>query len=153
MSTCEISVKTFSELTTEELYIILRLRSEVFVVEQKCIYQDIDNYDQDALHVCAYANNELQAYTRIIKPEIKYIGASSVGRVLTNPSSRSQGLGKEIVMAAIKQCNEVWPSLPITISAQQYLEKFYSELGFDKKSDAYMEDDIPHIEMTLQPSN
>lgn len=148
MSNSDIQVKTFNELTSAELYLILRLRSEVFVVEQECIYQDIDNFDQDALHVCAYVGNELQAYARIIKPEVKYTGATSIGRVLTNPNNRSRGLGKEILTAAIKYCNETWPSLPITISAQQYLEKFYSDVGFNKMSEPYLEDDIPHIEMT-----
>lgn len=144
-----VNAKNFDELSNTELYALLKLRAEVFIVEQECIYQDIDDYDQQAVHVCAYVDSELVAYTRLIKPGIKY-AAASLSRVVTKPDTRSNGYGKQIVSHGINYCKEFWPHFPITISAQEYLQKFYESFGFEKKNAAYMEDGIPHIEMTLE---
>ncbi|MDD9891242.1 MAG: GNAT family N-acetyltransferase [Gammaproteobacteria bacterium] len=148
MSNLEVTVKSFSELSNAELYSFLRLRAEIFIVEQQCIYQDLDDFDQEAVHVCAYADRKLVAYTRLIAPGIKYPGAS-IGRVITKSCSRNRGIGSEIVACALRTSKALWPYSPITISAQEYLQNFYARFGFEKQSDAYMEDGIPHIEMTV----
>lgn len=139
----------FAQLHLATLYSILRLRTEVFVVEQNCVYQDMDNYDQQALHLCGMADAQLLAYARLLAPGVKYPDAS-IGRVVTAPGARGTGRGREVVARAIMQCEGLWPEAGITLSAQHHLEKFYSSLGFKAVSDSYMEDGIPHIEMTRQ---
>ncbi|MFT4889066.1 MAG: ElaA protein [Pseudohongiellaceae bacterium] len=140
--------KAFSELTTIELYALLQLRSEVFVVEQNCVYQDVDGYDQIAQHLLMYLGDELCAYSRLIPPGIKYESAS-LGRVVTRGSARGGGHGKALMKSAIAHCKRLWPQASLTISAQAYLEKFYQDIGFKVESEPYMEDDIPHIQMRL----
>ena len=146
--------RRFDELSTEDLYRILQLRAEVFVVEQDCAYQDVDDLDQGALHVLGYltGDNEAQlaCYTRLLPPGIKYEGVS-IGRVVTNKSARGGGAGKALMVNSIAFCGEQWPGKAITISAQQHLEKFYTELGFETQSEPYAEDGIPHIRMQLNP--
>lgn len=137
---------SFNQLTPVELYSILRLRSEVFVVEQDCVYQDIDDNDQHALHLCGMHAASLICYARLFAPGVKYPGAS-IGRVVTAPTVRGAGLGNELMQQAVLQCNAHWPRANITISAQHHLEKFYNNLGFKGVSEPYMEDGIPHIEM------
>ena len=136
----------FHELTAAQLYEILALRSAVFVVEQNCVYQDPDGYDPNALHLMGHRDNNLLCYTRLLAPGVKYEGAS-IGRVITNTAARGTGLGKQLMTESIKACENHWPGSPISISAQQYLEKFYFELGFKAETDPYMEDGIPHIKM------
>jgi len=140
--------KSFDELTTLELYALLQLRSEVFVVEQNCAYQDVDGYDQSAMHLLMYLDDELCAYSRLIPPGIKYKSAS-LGRVVTQRSARGGGHGKALMESAKAHCERLWPQMGLTISAQAYLEKFYQSLGFKTESEPYMEDDIPHIQMRL----
>ena len=140
--------KTFDQLSRDELYEILRLRSAVFVVEQQCIYQDADNFDQAAHHVIGLTRDDITCYARLLAPDTKYRTAS-IGRVVANRASRRRGYGKELMNFAIKQCEELWPGLGITISAQQYLEDFYQQLGFVKASSAYLEDGIAHIKMVM----
>ncbi|SDQ13564.1 GNAT family N-acetyltransferase [Flagellimonas zhangzhouensis] len=142
----QIAVKTFDELTTSELYELLRLRSEVFVVEQDCVYQDVDNKDQKALHVLGTKNGELAAYTRIFKPG-DYFKNASIGRVVVAADQRKYGLGKQIMQASLTAIEEKFPNQPIEISAQSYLLKFYTELGFKAFGDEYLEDGIPHKRM------
>jgi len=142
----EVSVKTFNELTTEELYQILRLRSEVFVVEQDCVYQDVDNKDQKALHVLGIKNNEVVAYTRVFEPG-DYFDNVSIGRVVVSQDQRKYGLGKQIMQASLAAINQRFPDKPIEISAQSYLLKFYTELGFNAFGEEYLEDGIPHRRM------
>lgn len=137
----------FSELDTDLLYAILRLRSEVFVVEQNCVYQDLDDNDQQALHLVGLDGGSLVCYARLFAPGVKYAGAS-IGRVITAPGARGSGLGRPLMEQAIGYCDKTWPRAPITISAQQHLEQFYTSVGFQTVSAPYMEDDIPHIEMT-----
>jgi ElaA protein len=139
-------VKTFGELTTTELYALLRLRSEVFVVEQACAFQDMDDTDQLAVHVMGYIDNELAAYTRLFGPGIKYEYAS-IGRVVTSQKARGSGAGRLLMEYSIAIVEERFGKAPIKIGAQQYLQKFYTSLGFVKSSEMYMEDGIPHIEM------
>lgn len=139
-------VKSFSELNTTDLYSILQLRSEVFVVEQDCVYQDIDFKDQKALHVLGYKNDVLIAYTRIFKPE-DYFNNSSIGRVLVKETERKFNYGHQIMKASLKAIKEYYKVDKITISAQKYLKKFYESHGFYQVNDEYLEDGIPHIRM------
>jgi ElaA protein len=141
-----ISVKSFNEFTTEELYEVLRLRSEIFVVEQNCVYQDIDLKDQKAIHVLGYFQNELMAYTRIFKPG-DYFQQASIGRVLVKESYRSRKWGHDIMEASIKAIEQHFLTTSIKISAQQYLEKFYNNMGFLTVGEPYLEDGIPHVAM------
>jgi ElaA protein len=141
-----IFVKPFSQLTAEELYEVLRLRSEIFVVEQNCVYQDMDLNDQKAFHVLGYLHEELVAYTRIFKPG-DYFGDASIGRVLVKESYRNRKLGYDIMNASIKAIEQDFHTASIKISAQQYLEKFYKNLGFVTVGTPYLEDGIPHIGM------
>ncbi|MBC7949430.1 MAG: GNAT family N-acetyltransferase [Chitinophagaceae bacterium] len=142
--------KKFDELSTQELYAILRLRSEVFVVEQKCVFQDMDNKDQFCFHLLGWSSNDLVAYTRLVPPGISY-EQPSIGRVVTSPLVRSAGIGKALMEKSIEETERLFGSLPIRIGAQVYLTKFYNSLGFKQSSDIYDEDGIDHIEMIRQP--
>ena len=146
MSAFTWTCKTFDQLNRDELYEILRLRSAVFVVEQRCIYQDVDNFDQAAHHVMGLIGGEITCYARLLAPDTKYLTAS-IGRVVANRANRRRGYGKELLSFAIKQCEDLWPGLGITISAQQYLEGFYQRLGFVTASSPYLEDEIAHLKM------
>jgi len=140
-------VKTFEELTNIELYALLRLRTEVFVVEQNCVFQDMDNSDQQAVHLMGFdEENELVAYTRLFGPGIKYT-YSSIGRVVTSKKARGSGAGRLLMEQSIEQVEKLFGKGAIKIGAQQYLQKFYTSLGFEQSSEMYLEDDIPHIEM------
>jgi ElaA protein len=134
--------KSFDELSVHELYAAMRLRSEVFVVEQNCVYLDPDGYDDRAMHLLGYRDGELVAYARIFGPGIKYAEAS-IGRVITSAAVRGTGAGQELMREAIARCE---PG-PIRIGAQQYLERFYGAFGFVRVSEPYDEDGIMHIEM------
>ena len=138
--------KTFKELNTTELYQILQLRSEVFVVEQDCVYQDLDFKDQKSLHVFGMINNKVIAYTRIFKPG-DYFDNASIGRVVVSKEERSSGYGVDLMEASIKAVEDNFNTSKITISAQVYLTKFYNSLGFKKVGEEYLEDGIPHIRM------
>jgi ElaA protein len=142
----EIFTKKFSELTTTELYAILQLRSEVFVVEQDCVYQDIDFKDQKALHVIGIKNHKIIAYTRIFKPR-DYFEKASIGRVVVAKNERINKYGYQIMNASIQAIHHFFNETEIKISAQKYLKKFYENLGFVMVGDEYLEDGIPHIAM------
>lgn len=141
-----ISVKRTDELTSKELINILKARVEVFVVEQNCPYQEVDDEDFDDLHVCLIEDNNLKAYTRIINKGEKI----SFGRVLVVKKYRKQGLGEKIVAATIEEIKNRFPGKPIQIQAQAYLQKFYTQFGFKPISKVYLEDDIPHIDMLME---
>lgn len=141
-----IVTKTFNELTTNELYAILQLRSEVFVVEQDCVYQDIDFKDQKALHVIGFKADKIVAYTRIFKPG-DYVDRSSIGRVIVNQTERKHKYGYTIMEASIAAIKTCFNETEIHISAQCYLKKFYNSLGFKEIEEEYLEDGIPHIKM------
>ncbi len=140
--------KTFDELSTQELYQILRLRSEVFVVEQNCVYQDIDNKDQKALHLFGIVEGEIIAHSRLFKPG-DYFEFSSIGRVVVALKHRDKNFGHELIDQSILEINRRFNVQNITISAQLYLKKFYESHGFVATSETYLEDDIPHIEMKI----
>jgi len=142
----KITTKTFKELTTDELYALLQLRSEVFVVEQDCVYQDIDYKDQKALHVLGFKNNKLVAYTRLFKPG-DYFNYASIGRVIVAQNEREHKYGYDIMNASINAIKEYYKETRIKISAQMYLKKFYNNLGFEEVGEGYLEDGIPHIGM------
>ncbi len=142
----DISVKKFDELSVNELYGILQLRSEVFVVEQECAYQDLDAKDQKALHVLGLKNNSIVAYTRILKPG-DYFKEANIGRVVVKIAERKYGFGHEIMIASIKAVREHLNTTTIHLSAQTYLRKFYHSLGFIEVGEEYLEDGIPHIGM------
>ena len=140
--------KTFDELLTQELYQILRLRSEVFVVEQNCVYQDIDNKDQKALHLFGEFEGKIIAYSRLFKPG-DYFEFSSIGRVVVAEKYRNKNFGHELIDQSILEIKKHFKEDNITISAQLYLKKFYEIHGFITTSEEYLEDDIPHIEMKI----
>ena len=142
----EINVKEYQELTTQELYDLLQLRSEVFVVEQDCVYQDIDGKDQKALHVIGYKNNQLVAYTRLFKPG-DYFKEASIGRVVVKESERKHKYGYDIMKASIQAVKDYYNQSQIRISAQTYLKTFYNNLDFVEVGEEYLEDGIPHINM------
>ena len=139
-----IVIKSFNELSVEELYNILQLRSETFVVEQNCVYQDMDDKDQKALHVLGKKNNKIIAYTRIFKSG-DYFDVSSIGRVIVAKSERQYGYGYDIMNASINAIKQNFNESKIKLSAQCYLKKFYNNLGFIEVGEEYLEDDIPHI--------
>ena len=139
-------IKRFNELSTSELYSLLQLRSEVFVVEQNCVYQDVDGKDNKAIHVLGYFDTELAAYSRLFDKGI-YFEEASIGRVVVSPKHRDKKLGHDLMQVSIGAVNEHFNQNNITISAQEYLKKFYESHGFVQTSEMYLEDDIPHIQM------
>ena len=140
------SVKTYNDLSKDELYALLQLRSEVFVVEQDCVYQDIDGKDQKALHVLGFKNDVLVAYTRIFSPG-DYFENASIGRVIVKETERKNEYGYDLMKVSIDAVNHHFKVSEITISAQTYLKKFYNNLGFQQVGEGYLEDGIPHIRM------
>lgn len=141
------STKPFSELSVTELYAILRLRSEVFVVEQKCVFLDMDNNDQIAYHTMGWLGDELIATTRLFDIDQSYPGYQSIGRVVGSPSHRGIGAGKALMEFSISECERLFGKHPIKIGAQLYLKKFYGELGWEQAGEMYYEDNIEHIPM------
>ena len=139
-------LKEFSSLTVDELYALLRLRSEVFVVEQQCVFQDMDNKDQECFHLLGFEQNELVAYTRLVPPG-ETNGMPSIGRVVVAQSARGNGTGRLLMEKSIEETVRLFGITPIKIGAQLYLKSFYTSLGFEQTSDIYMEDGIEHIEM------
>ena len=139
-------LKKFEELTPFELYAILQLRNEVFVVEQNCVFQDADDKDQRCYHLLGFGNKKLVAYTRLVPPGEIYKQAS-IGRVVTSPSVRKNGSGKELMKRSIESVYSLFGKQPIKIGAQLYLKKFYESFGFTQISDVYLEDGIEHIYM------
>lgn len=138
--------KSFEELTVQELYGLLRLREQVFIIEQDCIYPDIDNKDHKAIHVLGIANDKIISYARIFKPG-DYFDTASIGRVVTDISFRNQKVGYALIQKSIAAVEQFFNETTITISAQQYLTGFYESLGFVQVGEGYLEDDIPHIKM------
>ena len=147
----EWSLKKFHELTLDELYSVLQLRSKVFIVEQNCIYNDVDGKDQVAWHLIGTEEGNLIAYTRILPPGVVYADPA-IGRVVTSTSKRSSGLGRELMNRSIEHCEKLFGNTSITLSAQAHLKKFYESLGFFVVGDEYLDDGIPHIEMTRKAS-
>lgn len=146
MDTVLWKIKTFEELTTHELYEILKIRQEVFVVEQTCYYLDADGYDQKALHIWAEKEGKIVAYCRAFDKGIKY-PETSIGRVLSHPDYRALKLGRKLMTIAIEVIKTRYQTEKIRISAQDYLIEFYQSFGFQDTGKKYLEDDIPHTEM------
>ena len=142
----KIEFKKFDELTTRELYEILKIRSEIFVVEQDCVYNDPDGKDYDSVHMTIKEGNEIMAYVRIIPAGISYDDCS-IGRVVVAPKGRRKGYGKRVMEGAIDYITSQWKEDSITIGAQAYLREFYGSLGFKGISEEYLEDGIPHLDM------
>ena len=142
----QFKIKRFNELSASELYQLLQLRSEVFVVEQNCVYQDIDGKDEKALHLLGEIDNKVVAYSRIFKPK-DYFENASIGRVAIAEKYRAQKWGHQLMQEAISGIETNFGAQPITISAQLYLKKFYESHGFVQIGETYLEDGIPHIEM------
>lgn len=139
-------IKRFEALSVFELYNLMQLRSEVFVVEQNCVYQDVDGKDEKALHLIGEDEAVTVAYCRVFKPK-DYFDEASIGRVIVKDNYRDQKLGHSLMKEAIEVINAEYNETKITISAQLYLKKFYESHGFIQTSETYLEDDIPHIEM------
>ena len=146
-----VIIKSFEELNKTELYQIAQLRIAVFVVEQDCPYPDLDDMDQESLHVWIRDGNEIVSYLRITPPGLRFV-EPSLGRIVTKQNYRSKGFAENLIKQAI---NYIYAEKPeaIRISAQSYLEKYYEKFGFFKASDEYLEDNIPHIEMLLDAKN
>lgn len=146
METLTINVKKFEELSLTELYQLLQLRSEVFVVEQNCVYQDIDGKDEKALHLLVKKGTMLVAYTRLFAPGFYFEGAS-FGRVVVSPSFRGHKYGHKLVKASLEAITKYFGQVNVEISAQKYLLAFYKTHGFKAVGEEYLEDGIPHVHM------
>jgi ElaA protein len=151
LSNITFTYKSFHELTPHELYAIMQLRNEVFVVEQNCVFQDADNKDQLSLHIMCWQNELLAGYTRLLPAGVAY-DEPSIGRVVTSPKVRHTGIGKLLMKFSIRTLYNTWGKTTITIGAQLYLRNFYNSLGFQQCSNIYLEDGIQHIKMFL-PAN
>lgn len=139
-------IKTFENLSVNELYDILRLRSEIFVVEQNCVYLDLDGKDKLALHLFGEFEGKIVGYSRLFNPGITFDNAS-IGRVVVDANYRNRKWGHDLMRKAIAEIKSHYGESQITIGAQLYLKKFYESHGFVQTSEMYLEDDIPHIEM------
>ncbi|KDM90368.1 GNAT family N-acetyltransferase [Photobacterium galatheae] len=140
----------FDQLTTDQLYDILKLRVDVFVVEQNCPYPEIDGHDKvpGVYHVVAYENDTLMAYLRLLPAGLTYDGVS-IGRVITSEAARGRGLGSELLRQGLAYAEQLWPGETIEIGAQSHLQNYYGRFGFTAFSEEYLEDGIPHIDMRL----
>jgi ElaA protein len=144
--------RTFDALTPNELYDILALRQEVFVLEQNCLYTDLDYKDHHALHLLGKEGDKLVSYLRLLPENIAYKEAVSIGRVATSPQARGLGLGRAAMLETLLYLKKSHTLVPIVISAQAYLIKFYESFGFQALGEQYDEDGIPHIKMQKEPT-
>lgn len=151
----QITVKTFENLSVHELHDIYQLRIAVFVVEQTCYYQDVDDLDKHPLtqHLMIRDGNVLAAYARVLAPDTAYPEYASLGRIANAKSHRGMGLGHTLVAKSLEVCHQHWPEHGIKISAQAHLQGFYGKHQFAAVSDVYLEDDIPHIAMLRKPDH
>lgn len=138
--------KPFDSLTVKELYAILKLRSEIFVVEQNCVFLDIDGKDLSCQHLMLYQNKELMAYARIVPAGLSFT-EPSIGRIVSSHAARGKGFGRQLVSLAIANCQRLYGNKPIKIGAQLYLKSFYESFGFVIYGEEYLEDDIVHVDM------
>ncbi|WP_342645635.1 GNAT family N-acetyltransferase [Mucilaginibacter sp. CSA2-8R] len=138
--------KAFYDLTNIELYAILRLRNEVFVVEQNCAFQDADNKDQKCYHLMLWQDSMLAAYARLVPAGLSYKEVS-IGRIITSSAVRGTGTGSILMQHALEECQRLFGNTPIRIGAQVYAQPFYAKFGFKAEGDIYDEDGIPHVEM------
>jgi ElaA protein len=139
--------KPFAELTLKELYAVLKLRQDVFIVEQECYYADIDSADDAAMHMLVVGSNEqLVAYLRLFEPGVR-CNEASIGRIIVSPIARGVGLGKRLVEQGIGYCRSAFADAGIRIEAQAHLQNFYGDCGFETVSEPRMVDGIPHVDM------
>jgi ElaA protein len=146
-------ISSFFDLSVEQIYDLMKLRQDVFVIEQNCIYEDFDGYDKNANHFLIYINDEIAAYSRIFAPDIKYQNESSIGRIIVAKAHRGGMLGNELIKESMEYCLKHFPDSVIRIEAQAALEEYYSKLGFVSDSQVYAVDDIPHLQMIYDPKN
>lgn len=142
-------VLTFKQLSTDQLYDALKLRVDVFVVEQTCYYPELDEKDRhhDTIHLLGYDGDKLAAYVRLLAVNVSYPNCVSIGRVATAKEYRGKGIGHPLMHKAFAICEQTWPNIDIKIGAQEHLEKYYNQHNFVRVSEMYLEDDIPHIDM------
>ncbi len=140
---------SLEDLGVNSLYQVLKLRQDIFIVEQNCIYSDLDGRDQDSIHLCGWHGSELFAYLRALPPGLDY-AESSLGRIVVSPQARGMSLGRELVQRGVELNRERWPDHDLKIGAQAHLQKFYHEFGFETDSDVYDEDGIAHVKMLLR---
>lgn len=145
--------KKFTELSLFEFHDIMKMRQEVFIVEQNCPYLDCDGKDPQGSHAYIHRNHEILAYARLLPKGISYSDYCSIGRVITTEKERNTGLGRQLMEYCIEQCKKLYPGSDIKISAQSYILDFYSSLGFRITGDLYLEDDIPHQAMIYSHDN
>lgn len=146
-------LKKFEDLSTYELYEIIQLRLEVFVVEQDCVYQDCDGKkDYESHHLLGIESNKIEAYLRVVPPGISYKEVA-IGRVITSQNVRGKGIGYELMKEGIVAVENIYGKVPIRISAQEHLKNYYGSVGFEQVSESYLEDGIPHIEMLRHMTN
>lgn len=135
----------FDALSVDDLYACLRLRAEVFVVEQECAYQDLDGLDRHGLHVLARdVTGDLRGYARLLPPGVDFADACAIGRIVTSPTVRRAGAGRPLVRQALGHCRRLWPGVDVRIRAQTYLLGFYREFGFVEYGGEFLEDGLPH---------
>lgn len=147
--TIEINCLSFDELDIHLLYNIMKIRQEIFIVEQDCPYLDADGVDINSHHITLHSSKKLIAYTRIVPPGISYDEYSSIGRVVTDPKYRINGIGTKLMNYSIEKTKALYPIHKIKISSQVYIKQFYANLGFKVVGEEYLEDDIPHIGMVF----
>lgn len=145
----------FEQLSVNQLYDILKLRCDVFIVEQTCYYPDLDDKDRDkgAIHLMAYEGEQLVAYARLLPPGCGYNNMSSLGRVVTSSSQRGKGTGHALLQRCLELVDQHWPDVTCHISAQEHLQQYYQQHGFTTVGEPYLEDDIPHIGMERPAKN
>jgi ElaA protein len=148
--TVEIRHVAWPQFSPDLLHDYLRLRSEVFVVEQNCVYADMDGLDPFCQHLLALQNDKVVGGLRMLPPDLKYVGCSSLGRLITSASVRGQGVAEQLVAQGLQALQTQYPDHPVRISGQRYLESFYTRMGFITEGAPYLEDGIPHVEMVLQ---
>jgi len=149
MNNIQWNIKTFQELTVVQLFEVLKLRVNVFVVEQQCAYPELDDYDRhvETRHLSGRNDvGELIAYARLLPSGLRYAEVN-LGRFVVKAEWRKKGIGHQLLQAALKEVSRCWPETPIRISAQEYLQTFYAQYGFVRVSEVYLEDGIPHVEM------
>ncbi|EAS62635.1 putative ElaA-like protein [Photobacterium angustum S14] len=141
---------SFAQLTTHQLYDALKLRADIFVVEQDCVYPDLDDNDRadDVYHLLGYQDGKLIAYLRLLNAGLTYDNVS-IGRVVTAQETRGSGIGHQLLKQGLENAARIWPNATIEIGAQEHLIGFYSQYGFKQTSDMYLEDGIPHVDMVL----
>ncbi|RLA03873.1 MAG: GNAT family N-acetyltransferase [Gammaproteobacteria bacterium] len=143
----------FQDLSNDQLYQLLKLRQDVFILEQQCFYPDMDDLDSDCIHLLGYQNNELVAYLRLIPAEFHDSGNIALGRIIAKSTQRGSGLGKAMMTEAMDYLQKHFPEQDVQMSAQDHLQKFYNNFGFSSVAEAYDEDGIPHIMMLYQHSS